>query len=139
MIAEHVLTTTASARAVWAVYSDTAAWPEWDDALIWARLDGPFAAGSRGALKPRGGPTVKFVMTRADPATGFADETRLPFTRITFDHLIEPQGDTLRLTHRATANGPLGWLFGRLMGAGIRRSLPPAMERLVAMAAAREQ
>ncbi len=27
-------------------------WPEWDEAVLWVRRDGPFAEGTTGTLKP---------------------------------------------------------------------------------------
>lgn len=37
---EHTITTTASAEAIWALWTDVAGWPRWDTPVEWARLDG---------------------------------------------------------------------------------------------------
>ena len=50
-----------------------ASWPEWNADTEWVRLDGPFAAGSTGVLKPGGGPRVKFVIQTLVPDREFVD------------------------------------------------------------------
>ena len=42
---EHSTVTTASAKALWSIWTNPKGWPESDQNLEWARLDGPFAVG----------------------------------------------------------------------------------------------
>lgn len=39
---------------VWSVWKDVPNWPTWDSDLEWSRLNGAFAEGATGVLKPKG-------------------------------------------------------------------------------------
>jgi hypothetical protein len=115
-----------------------ATWPEWNSDTEWVRLDGPFTAGARGVLKPRGGPRVKFEVTALIPDQEFTDVSRLAGARLTFRHLIQARpdgGSDLHVT--ITISGPLGWLWTRALGKGLAASLTPDLAGLVATAEAR--
>ena len=45
-------TSSAPSALIFDRWADMDSWPEWDEAIAWTRLDGPFAAGSTGTLKP---------------------------------------------------------------------------------------
>ena len=49
---EHTgsISTTAPAAAVWALWSDTASWPDWDPSVLAVSLAGPFEAGTTGTM-----------------------------------------------------------------------------------------
>ena len=53
--------------AVWQAATDVAAWPTWDPHEEKARLDGPFAPGTKGWNKPRGAPAGSFTITGVEP------------------------------------------------------------------------
>lgn len=57
----HVVST-APPSAFFARWADMTTWPEWNADTEWVRLDGPFAQGSTGQLKPKGGPKIPFVI-----------------------------------------------------------------------------
>jgi len=61
--------TDASRGAVWALWSDPTGWPKFDPniPIPSASIDGPFAAGTTGKLKPKGGPTSSFTIDAAEP------------------------------------------------------------------------
>ena len=71
-------TSSAPPDAFFARWADMATWPEWDEAVAWARLDGPFAAGTTGALKPKGGPKVSFVIETLEPGPSSPTCRRCP-------------------------------------------------------------
>jgi hypothetical protein len=131
---EHSELTDATPEAVFAVWSDTASWPSWDDGLEHVRLDGPFAAGSRGRVKPKGGPGVSFTMLSVSLGAGFTSQSRLPLGRMRFEHRAEPEGPRTRVTHRVTIEGPATPLFSRVIGRGVARDLPAAIRALIAVA-----
>jgi hypothetical protein len=137
LIAEASVVSTAEAAAVWRLWEDTATWQEWDDGIEWCRLDGPFRAGTSGELRPKGGPKVRFTLLEVDPDRGFKDRSRLPLASLDFTHRLEPVDGGVRVTHRVEVSGPLGWLFCRLMGPGMRAGLPATVRSLAARAEAR--
>jgi hypothetical protein len=137
LVAEASVVTSANAGAVWRLWEDVGGWQTWDDGIEWCRLDGAFQAGSTGALKPKGGPRVRFTLLEVEPGHGFRDRSHLPLASLDFTHTLEPVEGGVRITHRVEARGPLGWLFGRLMGAGMRAGLPATVRALAACAEGR--
>ena len=98
-------TSSAPPDAFFARWADMDTWPEWDEAVAWARLDGPFAAGSTGALKPKGGPKVSFVIETLVDGEEFTDVSSMPGAKLRIRHLVSvderPHGSTS--TSRSTA------------------------------------
>jgi hypothetical protein len=112
-----------------------ATWPEWNTDTEWVRLDGPFAAGSTGVLKPKGGPATKFAIEKLTDRE-FVDVSRLLGARLTFHHTVSvvPQGTVVDV--HVTLDGPLARLWNLVLGKGIKKSLQPDLDRLVAVAGA---
>jgi hypothetical protein len=130
-------TSTASPAAIFARWADVARWPEWNSDIEWVRLEGPFAQGSTGALKPRGGPRVRFVIDRLVPGREFVDVSKLFGARLSFAHTVAGAGEggsTIEV--EVTIAGPLAPLWRRVLGSGLRASAQPDLERLVAAAEA---
>lgn len=128
---EHSEVTAASGEAVWALWSDVRTRPDWDAGIEWVELEGPFAAGSEGKLKPAGSRAVRFRMLFAEPGAGFADETKLPLARMRFEHqLAHRSSGGTSITHRVRISGPLAPLFTRVIGRGLARELPETVRRL---------
>lgn len=114
---------------VMACYQDVPAWSEWDPDTLEASIDGPFAAGAKGRLRPAKGFVVpmRFVgVTRL----GFTVESPAPFCTMRFEHDLLPAHGVTRVTHRVTFSGPLARFFGWLVGARVRTGLPVTLERL---------
>ena len=134
-IAKSEARSTAAPAAFFRKWEDMASWPEWNSDVEWVRLDGPFATGSRGVLKPKGGPRVKFVIESLVPDREFVDVSLLAGARLTFRHVVEPLsegGSHVQVT--VTMTGPLRWLWLRILGSGLKTSLQPDLDRLVAAA-----
>ncbi len=128
----------ASPARVFAIWADAAAWPSWDPDLESASLDGPFAVGSRGVLKPEGAPRTRIVLTEVVPDAGFAAAARLPLARMLFEHRIDALEDGCTVTHSVRFAGPFAALYRRLIGPAIARGLPGTMAGLKAAAEAAE-
>jgi hypothetical protein len=125
----------APASAFFARWADMATWPEWNTDTAWVRLDGAFAEGATGVLKPKGGPKVRFTVERLDDHH-FVDVSRMPGGRITFAHHIEETGAGTRIDVTVDIDGPLGFVWRRILGSGFRAALQPDLDRLVATAEA---
>ena len=123
-------TSTAPASAFFTRWADMATWPEWNTDTAWVRLDGPFAQGATGTLKPKGGPKVRFTVERLDEHT-FVDVSRMPGGRVTFAHTIEETEAGTRIDVGVNVDGPLGWVWRRILGGGFRASLQSDLDRLV--------
>ncbi len=128
---EHAVETTASAEAVWRLYSDVGMWTVWDHGLERISLDGPFVAGSRGEMVFQGQPPLAFVLTEVRPGEGFVDETTVPNVgTICFRHTLAPNGDGgTRIVHAVEIDGPAGEAIGPRIVAGVPATMA-ALARL---------
>jgi hypothetical protein len=132
-IATASATSSAPPSAFFARWGDMATWPEWNTDTAWVRLDGPFAEGATGTLKPKGGPKVRFEVTRLDDEH-FVDVSRMPGGRVTFAHRIATTEAGTRVDVTVSIDGPLGMVWRRILGGGFRTSLQPDLDALVATA-----
>jgi hypothetical protein len=124
---------TAAPAAFFERWGDMATWPEWNTDTEWVRLDGPFATGTRGVLKPKGGPRVKFVIDSLVPAKEFVDVSLLVGARLTFRHEVETLSTGgCAITVKVTLAGPLARVWAKILGAGFRSNTQPDLDRLVA-------
>ncbi|MDJ0343440.1 hypothetical protein QMK19_17975 [Streptomyces sp. H10-C2] len=136
-LAQAQTTSTAAPSAFFTRWADMATWPEWNTDTEWVRLDGPFVTGSTGALKPKGGPKVPFVIAALVSDTEFTDVSKLLGARLTFRHLVDrtPE-DTTRVRVTVTLSGPLARIWNLVLGKGIKASVQQDLDRLAAAAEA---
>ena len=107
-----------------------ASWPEWNLDTEWVRLDGVFAEGATGTLKPKGGPKVPFVVARLVDGEEFTDVSKLIGARLTFRHLVTVEGDRTTVAVDVSLVGPLAPVWRLILGKDIRQSMQPDLERL---------
>lgn len=134
-IAAASVTSSAPPAAFFARWADVATWPEWDHGIEWVRLDGPFAQGTTGTLKPKGGPKTRFVIASLVDGREFVDVSRLPGARLTFAHYVTPDADggcSVRV--QVDVSGPLRRLWALILGKGVRASLQHDLDRLARVA-----
>jgi hypothetical protein len=125
----------AATSRLWKRYADPPTWPEWDHETESVTLDGPFAAGTTGKLKPVGGPKTKFRILEVTERRSFTDASFLPLAKMYFSHTIDPAAGGASITHAVKVSGPLSPLFARVVGKRLAAELPQAMRRLGALAA----
>jgi hypothetical protein len=135
-IASAHVATTASPSAVFARWGDVATWPQWNSDTEWITLDGPFVQGVTGVLKPKGGPKVKFTVDRLTDRE-FVDVSRLVGARLTFHHVVTPADDGCTVDVTISMAGPLSWLWTRVLGKGLARSVQKDLDALAAAAEGR--
>lgn len=117
---------------IWATaYAEAEAWPRWNPELRRARLDGPLALGARARIVFRTGLRLRFEVVELDEGRLFTDEARLPGARMGHRHLLEPAGNGSLLRNTIYVEGPLSWLWRRILGPAAARSLP-GMQRAAA-------
>lgn len=105
----------ASREQIWAVWSDSERWSEWNSGVRSATLDGPFAAGTKGRLRPASGPTGSIEIVELEPNVSWVTVTRLPGAQFRLEHRIEDgRGDEVRVIYRAQLAGRLAPLYVRL-------------------------
>jgi hypothetical protein len=63
---EHSIETEAAPQAIWRAWAEVERWGEWNADIERITLEGPFAAGSRIAMTPRGQETVELEIAAAE-------------------------------------------------------------------------
>jgi hypothetical protein len=122
---------TATPDYFFARWADMATWPEWNSDTEWVRLDGPFATGSTGVLKPKGGPKVKFAIGSLTDSE-FVDVSLLFGAKLTFAHAIHAAGGRTTVAVVISMTGPMAWFWRLALGKGLRSSVQRDLDALVA-------
>ena len=124
----HVDATPAQVFALWA---DSPGWAAWDPDVKAATIDGPFVAGATGSITPVQGPTMPIRVTRVVADRAFDAEARLPLCTMRFVHECEPApGGGTRVVHRVHFDGPLAFVFRRVIGPSLVKGIPGTMAGL---------
>lgn len=127
----RTVTTTASPDAVWALWSDSGTWPEWDPAVQHVSLDGPFEQGTAGTMTLTGPIDVPVSLEVVEPGRRYLDELRMGELVIRIDHVVEPLPDGgSEVTVSTTIEGPGAEDIGPMVTA----DAPVALAALVAAA-----
>jgi hypothetical protein len=119
-------------EAIWAAWADVDRWHEWQDDIEFARLKDTFREGGRFVLKPKGGPRVEIELLRVARLQGFTDLTRFPLARMYGMHDMKETADGVKLTVTIRVEGPLGWLWRKIVAQKVADDAPKQMASLVA-------
>lgn len=124
-------------EALYRAISDVAAWPLWDPELESVTIDGAAVEGARFTLRPKGGPNVKLVVTRAQPSEIFEDVALLFLGRMRTLHRYAADGAGTSIRIEIETSGPLGWLWDRLVARSQAAGLAASTQAFIAYARAR--
>ncbi len=122
----------ASSDAVFAVYSDVSNWASWDPETESASLDGPFAVGTSGKIKPEGEPEAAIVISELTPNRTFTVECRIPLCKMEFIHELEAVNEQTNVTNKIVLTGLLSSIFGLLIGSKLRKGMQLSLQGLKA-------
>lgn len=129
----RTVTTTAPPAAVWALWSDTTTWPDWDPAVQQVTLDGPFAEGTTGTMVLTGPIEVPLSLEVVVPGSRYLDQLTMGELVIRIDHVVRPTDDGgSEVTVSTTIEGPGADDIGPMVTA----DAPVAMEALIVAAEA---
>jgi len=131
---DYATETKASSKAVWRLWADVSNWKRWDSEVLWSRLDGPFAVGTSGVLKPKHGPQAKFVLSEVEPEKRFVDKTKVLGTTVTFIHELQAMPNGTKIMHRVEITGLLAPVLGATVGRQLKAGLPSAVQNLAKLA-----
>jgi hypothetical protein len=124
------ITILATPEQIFNIYADVAAWPDWDADVSGADLDGPFRHGATGWLKPAKGPKAQITISELSPEHSFTAASRLPLCKMHVWHQVDPMESGCRVTHGVRFEGPLAWLFRRVIGRKMAHGFPAALRGL---------
>jgi hypothetical protein len=120
-----------SAARLWQVWSDVDRWREWQDDIEEARLESPFEDGGVIHFRPKGGPTLKLGLLDVRAGTAFTDVTRFPLARMYDAHELEERDGGVEVRVRMWLEGPLAFLWRRLVAEKVAGGLPEQTARLI--------
>ena len=130
---EHSVQASASRERIWALLTDVSGWPSWNPGVGYAELDGPVIEGATGTVRAVGGPTSTLKVLAIEPERRFVTETSERLMRLRFEYeLTDVEDGQLRITHRVRMTGAATPLLRRTVGVRLERSIPAALEALVA-------
>ncbi len=134
----HTVETDVSAATVLSLYEDVTTWPLWDAEAEWVTRDGPFEAGTSGAMKFKGQEPLAYRLAAVEPGRGFVDETPVGELVVRVSHRLEPLApQRLRMTYEAEIDGPAEQ--AQEIGPLITADFPDTMASLVALAEERSR
>jgi hypothetical protein len=123
-------TTTKSAYEIWLMYTDVKNWKSWDPSVESSEVFGEFVEGTKGTLKPVGGPKTDFVITTLTKYIYFANRSNLPLAHIDFEHAIFDNGEIREVTHTVKLGGFLSPIFKIILGKSLTKDLELAVNNI---------
>jgi len=120
-----------SKSQIWKVWQEVNQWHHWDTDIEFARLEEPFANGSRFVLKPKGGPQVKIKLVKVEPNSAFTDLTSFPLAKMYGIHEMRDTKDGLEVSHTVRIEGPLGFLWKKIVAEKVAAGLDEQAEKMV--------
>lgn len=127
-------TAAVSKEAIWDIWKNVEAWNVWDADVERSALSGKFEVNAKGYIKSKGAPKTTFTITECTPLQSFTNQTKLPLCTINFIHQMNMVSSGLEVTHRVEMRGKLSFLFARIIGRGLKKSLPNAVSTLIKQA-----
>lgn len=120
----------ASAEKIFTLYENVSGWSSWDPDVKDSSIEGLFSSGAHGTLRPSNGPKTKITFTEVVANRSFTVESKLPLCVMRFEHELSSSPSGTNALHKVTFQGFLAPLFGRLIGAQIRKGLPSTLQGL---------
>ena len=136
---EHSAESEASPESIWERYTEVKLWSEWSKGVEESELDGEFEVGNKGTVKPPNLPRSTFELVEVEPERSFTSQAKLPLGTIRLEHTLEPTDGGTRITHRTTIDGPLDFVWSRVVGWVVKRELAPSVDRLAELAVEKEK
>ena len=118
-------------KMIWAAWEDVNSWQKWDDELEFAKLQGPFQKGAVFSLRPKGGPTVSIEITDLEHGRSFTDRTKFPLAQMLDTHEMEDTPEGLKIRSIIRVQGPLAWLWRKLVAQGVADGAAKQIDALV--------
>jgi Polyketide cyclase / dehydrase and lipid transport len=131
---ESSTTINAPIATVFGLYADVGNWPQWDPDLKASSLKGAFVSGAVGEVKPHSGPKSELKFVEVIAGKSVRMECKLPLGMMHFDYELQERGNGTVATHRTTFSGLLAPIWSRLIGSGMKKTLPAALAGLKAKA-----
>ena len=117
---------------IWNAWIDVNSWTEWHSGLEYCKLSDDFAVGNYFLLKPKGAREVKIQLTEVEKNKSFTDCTTFFGAKMFDTHIIEKKkSGSILLTNKIVVEGPLTWLWVKLVAQNVANSTPNDLESLI--------
>lgn len=117
---------------LWTVIADVKGWSKIDHNIDKLEISEIPKKGTKFYLKPKGGPTLKFVIETFNPPFEYADLCLMPGAKMKTLHTFEKTNDNETLIKvDIEIYGVMSWLWGRLVGKKHASGLPKQTERFI--------
>ncbi|MGV9823925.1 SRPBCC domain-containing protein [Gordonia sp. NPDC003429] len=116
--------------AVWKVWTDVDAFPEWDPREQRAALTGAFAVGSTIDSKQKGNPGGTATITEVSAPARWVASSPLPGGELRIEHDLEERGDATFVRKTYTVTGLLQVLFRLWWGPRVIAAMPATFDAL---------
>ena len=113
------------------VWTDINQWQTWQEDIEYAKIDGEFQKGSMFLFKPKGGPEIKIDLTEVKENSVFVDLTRFPLAKMYDAHKIIDHGDELEINSTISIEGPLSFLWRKIIVEDIASGMEAQTEKLI--------
>ena len=116
---------------IWKVWENVNEWNTWDQDVEFTKLEGSFKEGAQFILKPKGGPQVQLMVTNLKWMKTFTD--RAHFLGATMDgiHELHETPEGLEIIHTIRIDGPLSFIWRKLVAENVAHGIPEQTERLL--------
>ena len=132
---EHSTETNAAPEDVWRLWSDMAAWPQWNEGIEKMEIDGPFAVGTTFTMTPPGDAPIRMCLTEITPGELFTDEMDGGEFTVRTVHRLEPvAGGRTLIIYRTEISGPAAGQVGPQLGPAITADFPEVLAALARLA-----
>ena len=116
---------------VWKAWADVNNRHKWDSDTEYAKLEQPFDVGSCFIMKPKDFGIVKMILTEVEHLVKFTDCTKFFGATLYGTHEMHEQDEGLCLTTTIRITGPLRFIWQKIVGEGIVKTLPEQTDLLV--------
>ena len=131
--------TAASPERLWQLWSDPNNWSRWNSGIRAAQVEAlPLKDGTKGRMTTQHGSEHEVTFHDVVAGRGFSmSMSGPPMTTFTFSCEIAPgDGSPTKIAQSVAIRGPLGFLFGAMMGAQMAQHFVPLLDDLAKAAEA---
>jgi hypothetical protein len=115
----------------WQFWTNVDNWAAVDQGIDSVKLDGPFAAGSRGITKSGNQPPIDWQLIEVEDRKSAIIQVAAPGAVAKFLWVFEDAADGgTRITQQASLEGEQADQYAQTIGKEIENEMPPGMQRL---------
>ena len=126
-ISTHVAETPHPPETLYRLWAAPMTWASWDPDVAEVQFSGEAILGASGWMRPSSGPATTFEIVALETDRLLTTTSRMPGAKLLFEHRAEPLDSSTRVTVTIGVDGPLRWLWRRVLG----KSFAGAAERNV--------